>query len=76
MFKGLVKDSAILYAGMKLAKRSKKKDVEIDEILTEEAKARIGLRIATFFAELELKALAKTKQLEEKAQARKKKVTQ
>ena len=71
MFGGLVKDSAILYAGTKLVKKSKKKDVEIDGILTDEAKARISLRIANFFAELELKALEKTRELEDKAEARK-----
>lgn len=71
MFNGLMKDSALVYAGMKLAKKSKKEDVEVDEILTDEAKARISLRFANFFANLELKALEKTRELEDKAEARK-----
>jgi hypothetical protein len=71
MFKGLMKDSALVYAGMKLAKKSKKEDIELGEILTDEAKARLSLRFANFFTNLELKALEKTRELEDKAEARK-----
>lgn len=71
MFKGLVKDSVLVYAGAKMVKRSKKNAVVTSGFFSDSFKARVILRVA----ELELKALEKTRELEAKAEARKTKVT-